>query len=193
MNDLVYLAGGITGLSYEEAISWRIEAAQKLRPLRALSPLRAKTYLNKELSIAGDYPSIPLSTSRGITTRDRFDCQRSGCVIFYLLGARYVSIGTVLEMAWADAAGVPSVYAVEPEGNPHEHAMVRELMDFRVETLDEAVHIARCVLLPEPFADAIPTEHEPPPGAEVLTHHGIPYGYRLPPVPGRPGLVNGGR
>jgi hypothetical protein len=37
---------------------------------------------------------------------------------------------------------------MEKTGNPHEHMMVNEAIGFRVETLDEAVHVTRSILLP---------------------------------------------
>jgi nucleoside 2-deoxyribosyltransferase len=141
----VYLAGPISGLSYGGAVDWRSEVAATLAEhgVTAWSPMRAKGYLAQEqaLRTEGYDKSVSvLSTPRGITTRDRWDCQRADVMLANLLGAERVSIGTILEFAWADAARVPIVAAMEP-GNVHEHAMVDELLGFRVLTLEEALDV----------------------------------------------------
>jgi hypothetical protein len=40
------------------------------------------------------------------------------------------------------------VCVMEKEGNPHDHPMITEAIGFRVETLDEALHVTEKVLLP---------------------------------------------
>lgn len=152
----VYLAGPISGLSYGAACNWRDEATAYLgaRGIEALSPMGGKEYL-KDVSKfldAVDYGTMgPLSGDRAITTRDRFFATTCDVLLVNLLGAEKVSIGTVLEIAWADAKRIPIVIAMEKKGNPHEHGMIRELAGFRAQTLDEALWItARVLNAPEP-------------------------------------------
>jgi nucleoside 2-deoxyribosyltransferase len=153
MTKTVYLAGPITGLSYAGATDWREAAKRALLPdIEALSPMRAKEYLAHvgEFTSDGDAyePYSVMSTNRGITTRDRWDATRCDVLLVNLLGARAVSIGTVMEIAWADLVRKPIVIAMEPEGNPHEHGMVKEATGFRVPTLEAALHVVRAILLP---------------------------------------------
>ncbi len=145
---LVYLAGPIKGLSYAGATDWRTHAAGLLHigGIVALSPMRHKAYLRPEQDIADAYPLSPLSSQRGITTRDRFDVLRCDVVLANLLGAEAVSIGTMIELGWADAARKPVVLVMEPEGNPHDHAMVRELAGFRVPTLNDGLEIVTALV-----------------------------------------------
>lgn len=114
------------------------------------SPMRAKDYLAKLATISPtgqEYVSMsPLSTPRGVITRDRFDTQRVDLVIMNLLGATRVSIGSMIELGWADSVRTPIVVVMEPEGNPHEHMMVAELTGFRVTTLEEAKTICVAIL-----------------------------------------------
>lgn len=157
-NPRVYLAGPIRGLNYNEATEWREQATAALGAvgIDGMSPMRAKAYLKGSADaadvgrqkLADTYPQHPLSTARAIVTRDRKDCMRSDMVIMYLKGAKTVSIGSVMEIAWADAARVPVVLVMEKEGNIHEHGMIAETCGFRVETLDEAIHVVKAVLLP---------------------------------------------
>lgn len=143
---LTYLAGPITGASYDEATEWRTDAIARLAKhgIVGLSPMRGKAYLSGLDEIGDHYDEI-LSTAKGIVARDRWDCQRSDVVIVNFVGAGRVSIGSVMEIAWADAARVPIVLAME-KGNIHEHAMINEVIGFRTQTLDEALATAEAIL-----------------------------------------------
>ena len=146
---LAYLAGPITGCSYEGATDWRDQII-KLLPseIVGLSPLRGKFYLNGLPRIKDSYEDIALSAGRGIMTRDFNDCRRADVIIVNMLGAKTVSIGTVMEIAWGKAFNVPIVMIIEDKDNLHDHAMVRECIGFRVTTIEEAVNIASVLLLP---------------------------------------------
>lgn len=146
-----YLAGPITGLDYAGATDWRDHATARLAPfgIKALSPLRSKEYLRGVESFSSDgdvYRDLSvLSTNRGIMTRDRHDATTCDVLLVNLLGAERVSIGTVMEIAWADACRTPIVCAIEPSGNPHEHGMVLEAIGFRVAFLDDAINIVKAI------------------------------------------------
>lgn len=152
----VYLAGPITGLSYDGCTDWREHAIQHLDQfnIQGLSPLRGKTYLKNEKSISDNYNEsenaliVAMSGQRGIYERDRFDCHRADLVLVNLLGAKRVSIGTVMEIAWAAQNNTPIVLVMEKEGNIHEHSMLREAVAFRVDNLEDALHIAVTILAP---------------------------------------------
>lgn len=151
----VYLAGPITGESYEGATDWREHVAGLLaapsdpkRRIAAFSPLRCKPYLASEKVLGTAYDQHVLSTARGIFVRDYNDCRRCDALIVNFLGATRVSIGTVMEIAWAVAFRKPVIVVMEPRGNVHEHAMLSESYGFRVVTLAEAVSVAQALLLP---------------------------------------------
>jgi nucleoside 2-deoxyribosyltransferase len=155
VNPRVYLAGPIKGLNYDEAVEWRTYATRVLKDegIDAFSPMRAKTYLKGLTDVGGDklkdsYDQFPLSTMKAILCRDRNDCQKAGVVIMYLRGAKAVSIGSVMEVAWADAARVPIVLVMEKEGNVHEHGLLTEACNVRVETLEEAIKVTVAILKP---------------------------------------------
>lgn len=153
----VYLAGPIKNLTYEGATSWREHAAAHLKyhGINALSPMRAKGYLKGETSVGQDhitlkdsYAEYPLSTNKAILCRDYRDCTTSDAVIMYLLGAKQVSIGTVMEAAWSHAARVPLIVVIEKDGsNVHEHGLLLETCNFRVSTIAEAIDVAAAVVL----------------------------------------------
>jgi nucleoside 2-deoxyribosyltransferase len=62
-----------------------------------------------------------------------------------MAGATRVSIGTVMEIAWAHAYGKPVVLVME-EGNVHDHPMIRECSPFIVHTLDEGIELVNAIL-----------------------------------------------
>ena len=150
-NCLVYMAGAITGLTYDGAEDWRAFAKANLAEhgIKAVSPLRGKDYLRGIPVLTADcagYGELNcMSSPRGIMTRDRFDATRCDILLVNLLGAERVSIGTVMEIAWADAVRTPVVLAMEPTGNIHEHAMISEAVGFRVSTLPDALHIIKAI------------------------------------------------
>ena len=144
----VYLAGPITGLSWEQATAWRREAIAFFRDcgIDAYSPLRGKEYLSSETKLADHY-EMPLSTAKAIVMRDRFDCTKRGVVLVNLLYAQRISIGTLFEIAWANAVGVPIVLAMEP-GNPHDHPFVTESCGVRVSDIHQGFELTAKILLP---------------------------------------------
>lgn len=151
----VYLAGPIAGQDYIGATAWRLWATQRLADsgIKGLSPMRAKEYLRDVQGDVGfsatceEYGHLsPLSGPRGIMTRDRFDATRCDVLWVNLLGAKKVSIGTCMEIAWADLKRTPIVVCIEPDGNPHEHCMITEAIGFRCASLDEGLHVVRSIL-----------------------------------------------
>ena len=145
----VYLAGIISGLDYKSATTWREYAQQELDKAGIIgaSPMRAKKHLNPEdkLDEMG-YDKNPMSTQEGITTRDRWDVMTCDVVLMNLLGAEKRSIGCSIEVGWADAWRKPIILVAE-EGNVHEHAMLLQCCAYRVNTVDEAIDIAKKILV----------------------------------------------
>lgn len=144
----VYLAGPISGLTYDGAQSWRDEVKAKIHPdIKTLSPLRGKEYLKLRGPLEGAYDNFPMSTDQGLTARDRYDCTRADIVLFNLLGASRISIGTMVEMGWADAARRPAILVIENKGNPHDYPMIRQICQFRVDNLEDGIKIVEAILV----------------------------------------------
>ena len=149
----VYLSGPITGCTYEGCTDWRsyVQIALAQSNILAISPMRAKDYLQQlDGPISGhgrEYSHMGVfSTPAAVVTRDRFDTQRADMILMNLLGADRVSVGTMIELGWADAARVPVVGIIEPQHNIHDHMFVNQLIGFRVATLDEGLHVVRATL-----------------------------------------------
>lgn len=168
----IYLAGPIAGLTYgESALGWRAYVSKHISGQYALdgsseyvrsssesiqldcySPMRGKRFLQ---DIAPDqvlgqleYKQNPVSTVQGILGRDRHDTFSADLIFMNLLGAKDKSIGTMVELGWADSARKPVVLAMEDQGNTHEHIFVQGLVTYRVNNLDDAIACAKLILLP---------------------------------------------
>jgi nucleoside 2-deoxyribosyltransferase len=151
---LVYLCGPIAGLTYDEAArGWREYVQRILMPhINVLSPMRDKEFLADDdglliSSEAGAYEHEPLASDRAITARDRFDVMRCDLVIANLREATKPSLGSMIELGWADAWRKP-IITVMGASNCHWHPMVKELSSFIVHGLTDAVEIANSLLRP---------------------------------------------
>lgn len=143
----LYMAGPVKGLAYDTATDWRFWLADKLAGynVECLDPLRGKDELQGETSIDRVEYDTPMSCPKGIYVRDRFDALRCDLLLVNLLDAEKPSLGSVMEIAWADALHKPIILVMEP-GNIHEHAMVLGACGFRAQCLEEAAAIAIAVL-----------------------------------------------
>ena len=145
---LLYCAGPISGLSYGESTDWREYVSSKLPSyIKAVSPMRGKTYLKEEREIKDSYEETPLSCKKGITCRDRMDVMRCDALLINFLGAKKVSIGSLIEAGWGDAWRKPIIIVMEKD-NVHRHSILEEISGFIVSDLDTAINIAVAILSP---------------------------------------------
>lgn len=153
MRSTVYLSGPITGLEYGACTDWREYARQQLDTynIEGLSPMRGKEFLDGLGVIDGEMQAVmenAMTQGRAIVGRDRWDTTRCDFMLVNLLGAKRVSIGTVVELGWADAARRPVVLVMEPKGNVHEHEFVRQLAAYHVDSLDAGIDLIVSALAP---------------------------------------------
>lgn len=147
MTTYVYLAGAITGESYSGATSWREYARKAFEPgIIGISPLRATEYLAAEVSIGLSYESKPLSSAKGMTTRDYFDVRKADAILAYLKDTKIVSIGTVMEIAWAKAFDKPVVLVTEQDNVHWKHPMIKESVGFHADNLNEGILLINSIL-----------------------------------------------
>lgn len=145
---LVYLAGPIAGADYHHCVGWRDDATKRLAPdIQTLSPMRSKTYYAPD-EIQAKPGCWALRTPKGITARDRNDVMRCDVMLAYFGFSESISIGTCIEIGWADMLRKPVVLVALDSHPMRSHPMVRECVDFIAVTLDEAVTVIRGILLP---------------------------------------------
>lgn len=152
----IYLAGPISGCTHAETLGWREEFVNRVKGsgIQCFSPMRGKDHLALlDGPIRGSMDDIACS-SRSIMTRDRFDCLRADIVVANLLKSAMPkdekpSLGTVMELAWADSNRAPIIAIIDPvEESPYNHPMINEAIGFRVASVHEAAELARLILVP---------------------------------------------
>lgn len=146
----VYLAGPISGLTYDEAESWRTKVRGRLpSAVRWYSPLRNQQQFRDvgSLSPTTYNNESPLASKHGIMSRDAWDVKTSDLVFCNLLGAKSVSIGTVMELGMAYAWQKPVVLVMEPN-NVHEHVMIDHAWSFRTDNIEAGIQLVADILLP---------------------------------------------
>lgn len=138
----IYLAGPITGSSYEDVVG-KIRAKKQALPMfECLSPMTGKEYLRNEIKFKAEGWGGSVSTNHAVVERDKWMVEQSDIVYADLTGATIVSIGTCMELAWASLLGKHTVVAMEKD-NIHRHAFVLEAADIVFEMADEAIEYLR--------------------------------------------------
>jgi len=149
----IYLAGPITGLTFGGATEWREEVMRRVTmevlPFDCFSPLRGKAYLKQERGAIKDVERLDslLSSSAKILFRDSHDVRTADAMLVNLLGADKVSIGTVMEIAWAYEHRVPTILMMEA-GNIHDHRMIVAACPYIAPNVDTAMFMLKQILLP---------------------------------------------
>lgn len=156
----VYLAGPISGLSYEQARhGWREQFQSILATLpgkdashiHLLSPMRAKDFLLKQVSLdgaPGSYEQHPLSRDIGIIGRDYNDVRNCDVMLANFLEADRVSIGTVWEFGAAYAHQKVIIAVVPEENHPHNHVFIKGTAKYVVHDLLTAAQIVYTLCTP---------------------------------------------
>lgn len=147
----IYLCGPITGMSYGEARFGQRKAFADLIDERIdiFSPMRQEGHLAEIQKISDKpYDSNVMSSSRGIVAKDKLDVQRATLIVANFLGAKIISVGSLIELGWANAWDKPVMIIMEKEGNPHDRFFLTEMADFRTDSVSEAAHMANALLLP---------------------------------------------
>ena len=143
----VYLAGPITGCTWSQSEDWRDTLkSMEIKNVELFSPLRGKQYLKDREFIADHYKDKLMSTSRAIMTRDSFDVRTSAAIVVNFQGSKRISIGTVMEIAWAWDQNKPviAIYdELDDKPDLHDHSMLNEAVSWKVYNLEDAADILR--------------------------------------------------
>jgi len=152
---VVYLAGPMSGLPFEECRKWRDKATKYLNRLRdsrtreplyhVLNPLRGHTELaGKECTPCYD----DVSAERADIRRDRYDVSRSDIILADLTDSEKVgkaSIGTVCEIDQGWLQGKLIMIVMRKE-NPHWHSFLKDMAAVVFPDLDTCLRYMKDVL-----------------------------------------------
>jgi hypothetical protein len=130
-------------------VGWRNYVTENLPEFKCLSPLRGKSYLKDVGKIDDSTQKSPgyrdfLASDQAIMARDSFDTLTCDAVFVNLLGATRVSIGTVMEIAWAWEKRKPIVICME-SNNLHNHPMIRSSSPFVTTDLDSGIDLIKLI------------------------------------------------
>lgn len=142
----VYLAGPISGKDYASVMCYIEKTAARLEEMgyEILHPMLGKSYLRTELEFRAHGYENPVSTNHAIFERDRWMVARCDIVLAQLQDAfDRVSIGTVMELAWASMLGKHTIVIIGAPANIHRHAFILEAADIVFDTLQEAFDYLR--------------------------------------------------
>jgi hypothetical protein len=169
MQRTIYLAGPISGQTYDEATNgWRLkfdnllqgmcELSNGLDEVTCASPMRGKDFLAERTEPLGHCPDElvgygnPMVSPSGIVTRDAYDVRTSDAILVNLLYADRVSIGTTLEVGMAFAWRVPIILVIpNRRGHPHDHGMLLSMAQangYSTHSLEQAAELAFHLLVP---------------------------------------------
>lgn len=134
---IVYLAGPMTGMRVADAITWRDSATERLHDagFKVLNPANVLHGLPPDTIITG-------KVERELTSflRDKFEVGRCDIVLANLDLCATVSIGTVMEMAWAYDRG-KFIVTVMPPCNPHSHPWLNFVSGAVVSHFEDAIDV----------------------------------------------------
>ena len=136
----IYLAGPITGQTGEEVVSRYEEKMAILSDFGYVvyQPMLGKMNLRTEVEFKSGGYDHPIANDHAIFNRDHWMVSISDIILVDLSnsGAR-VSIGTMMEMAWASHMGKHIVLVMDGT-DIHDHAFVRQAATIRFYDLDAA-------------------------------------------------------
>jgi len=142
----VYMSGPMAGLTYEEGTEWREYVKDKLDGVaNCLSPYRGKDYFRGQTIKNQEYTQV-LSTPKAIKIRDQWDTMNADVVLLNLSNYQLFSIGSIIEVGWADAARVPVVAVIPSESEYFKHPILTQTCAYIVQDLDEAINIVKVLL-----------------------------------------------
>lgn len=139
----IYLAGPISGMGYEEVQNYfnRMYSLLTNAGYKVFSPMTGKSALRTEKNLkAHGIEGVPIATNHAIFNRDKWMVTQQADVVFanFTRGKGIVSIGTMMELAWASYTNKHVVVAL-PKDDIHQHAFVLEAANVVFETEDEAL------------------------------------------------------
>ena len=176
----IYLAGPMAGISKQSADSWRDYVAARLDGVHEMpsgpsveilcwNPTRGEDTDSSAKFSAVATNTSPCNSTQGILGRDRNDVMTADLVFMNVTGAKRVSIGTTVELGWADAYRKPLILVMEKSGNIHEHLFFDGLCTYRVDNLDAGIDCARHILMPRlPTVKPAEKDREP----RLIDNHG---------------------
>lgn len=140
----VYCAHPISGLKWDEVVNYYNTIKTKLTEIgfHVFQPMTGKgemrTQVSERFKPAGFNAVNPMCTNHAIFERDKWMVQNCDVLYLDLKGCQGISIGCMMELAWASWAGKYTVVVMDEVGI-HKHAFVLEAADIVFEDEERAL------------------------------------------------------
>lgn len=140
----VYCAHPISGETWENVVKYYTNIKITLENLgfNVLHPMTGKgemrTQIEERFKPAGHNATNPMCTNHAIFERDRWMVQNCDVLYLDLRGCQGISIGCMMELAWASLLGKYTVVVMDEKGM-HKHAFVLEAADIIFENSTTAI------------------------------------------------------
>lgn len=137
----VYIALPISGRAYEEVhlLCSYLSDMFKMLGYEVLSPMTAKGILRNELEFRSHGYDNPVCTNHAIFERDKWMVSNCDVIFIDLWHDETISIGCMMELAWASLLGKHSVVLMNPKTPAYNHAFVLEAADIVFHTIGDAL------------------------------------------------------
>lgn len=128
----IYCAHPISGLTWDEVVDYYKNIKTTLQDigLEVFQPMTGKNAIRTEIGERfqpADFRA-EVATNHAIIERDRWMVEHCDLLYLDLTGVKNISIGCMMELAWAHLLGKYTIVIME-EGNIHRHAFVVEAAD----------------------------------------------------------------
>ena len=128
----IYCAHPISGQTWDQVCEYYNKTKEILLELgyNVLHPMTGKSDIRVEINQRfqpTDFKS-PFASNHSIFERDKWMVSNADIVYLNLTGAKIVSIGSMMELAWASLLGKYTIVVMDEE-NIHKHAFVLEAAD----------------------------------------------------------------
>jgi nucleoside 2-deoxyribosyltransferase len=140
----IYIAHQISGLAFDQANDYFLQTAEILADYGydVLSPMTGKGYLRPDAKTDEEVLQsvgylFPSATDHAIFERDRWMVTQADIVYVNLEDMERVSIGCLMELAWASLLGKHTVIVVNTA--IYKHCFVKEAADIMFTSHDEAI------------------------------------------------------
>lgn len=138
----IYLAGFISGQEYEKCAERfrKKQAIFKAHGFEVFMPLTSQKHLRVGFQIESKGYTEPPAKDHAIFERDKWMVEQADIIFVDMIGDETkVSIGMMMELAWASLLGKHTVACLKPDNPFHHHAFVYEAVDVLFEDRDEAI------------------------------------------------------
>ena len=137
----IYIVHQISGLPIDTVFNYYKTTQDALTAVgyNVLTAMYGKNMLRCEKEFkASNMDKLPCTTNHAIFQRDRWMVKQADIIYANFLAANQISIGSMMELAWASDNGKHIVVAMQ-ENNVHRHAFVLEAASVVYTTHEDAL------------------------------------------------------